>query len=338
MSKTCTKCETVKPASEFPNQKAQRDGKAPRCKSCAHEYKLRHYAKNRERILAYQSEYAKNNPEVGKRGNENYRKNHPERVANYAKVRNERNPEVNIRRRRKAKNDNPLHVLFTQTRSRARNSGIAFEIEEKHLSIPSRCPILDIPLHRTEGFRTDGTPSLYKLIPELGYIPGNVAIISHRANTLKADGTAEEHRRIAEWVEERLVSPDMSISFSDQSDDDLKRAHALTLLARKRSRTNGTLFAIKDEDVLIPKFCPVLGIRLEAGKGKLHDNSPTLDRIIPELGYVPGNVAVISWRANRIKNVGTGEEHRKVADWMDAQLELLAAYPSINQTTSAALD
>jgi hypothetical protein len=46
-----------------------------------------------------------------------------------------------------------------------------------------------------------------------------------------------------------------------------------------------------------------------------------LDRIIPEEGYVAGNVNVVSYRANRIKNDGTAEEHLKIADWMDSMLQ-----------------
>lgn len=43
----------------------------------------------------------------------------------------------------------------------------------------------------------------------------------------------------------------------------------------------------------------------------------SLDRIVPSLGYVPGNVAVISHRANRIKSDATADELRAVADWLD---------------------
>jgi hypothetical protein len=37
-----------------------------------------------------------------------------------------------------------------------------------------------------------------------------------------------------------------------------------------------------------------------------------LDRIIPELGYVPGNVKIISMRANRIKTNATIEDIKNV--------------------------
>jgi hypothetical protein len=36
----------------------------------------------------------------------------------------------------------------------------------------------------------------------LGYISGNVFIISLRANMLKSDGTPDEHRAIAKWAGE----------------------------------------------------------------------------------------------------------------------------------------
>jgi len=62
-------------------------------------------------------------------------------------------------------------------------------------------------------------------------------------------------------------------------------------------------------------MCPVLGIPLDYsfGKGSRTDNSPSIDQILPGEGYKIGNVVVVSWRANRIKNDGTPEEHQKIA-------------------------
>jgi hypothetical protein len=70
-------------------------------------------------------------------------------------------------------------------------------------------------------------------------------------------------------------------------------------------------------DLELPDLCPVLGIPLDYsfGKGLRTDNSPSIDKIVPSKGYVPGNCIVISWRANRIKNDGTPEEHKKIADF-----------------------
>ncbi len=53
-----------------------------------------------------------------------------------------------------------------------------------------------------------------------------------------------------------------------------------------------------------------------------HPDSPSVDKLIPALGYVKGNVAVISRRANQIKSDCTsGDELRQVADWLDAELK-----------------
>lgn len=63
--------------------------------------------------------------------------------------------------------------------------------------------------------------------------------------------------------------------------------------------------------------CPVLGIPLVSGQDTAH-NSPTLDKIVPALGYVPGNVAIISRRANAIKSDATAGEILKVYEWLSA--------------------
>lgn len=73
-------------------------------------------------------------------------------------------------------------------------------------------------------------------------------------------------------------------------------------------------------DVVIPLFCPWLGISLRRNQGHVGDDSPTLDRLVPKRGYVKGNVIVISALANRIKNSGAVEQIRAVADGLQAAL------------------
>lgn len=72
----------------------------------------------------------------------------------------------------------------------------------------------------------------------------------------------------------------------------------------------------------IPDTCPILGIKLNydgtgiEGNWSRNDNSPSLDKIIPSLGYTKGNIQIISWRANRIKNDSTPEELMRIALYM----------------------
>ena len=78
--------------------------------------------------------------------------------------------------------------------------------------------------------------------------------------------------------------------------------------ARRRAKRDSLDFTIKRSELVIPEICPVLGIPLfYLPDGKTGDNTPSLDRIIPSLGYVKGNVAVISKKANIMKQNNTLE-------------------------------
>ena len=79
----------------------------------------------------------------------------------------------------------------------------------------------------------------------------------------------------------------------------------------------GLPFDIELDDIVIPEVCPVLGIPINVslGRGRRKPDSPSLDKFIPEKGYTKGNIAVISWRANWLKNNGTTDEWLKIAAW-----------------------
>lgn len=81
--------------------------------------------------------------------------------------------------------------------------------------------------------------------------------------------------------------------------------------AKQRAKTKGLEFNIDISDIELPKVCPLLGIPLSSSYrevGKTIDNSYSIDRINPNKGYVKGNVWVISYKANRIKNDASLEE------------------------------
>lgn len=86
--------------------------------------------------------------------------------------------------------------------------------------------------------------------------------------------------------------------------------------AKYRAKKKGLSFTITKDDIVIPEFCPVFGIRLETSPevGR-SDASPSLDRIDNSEGYVKGNVIVVSWLANRIKSDATVEQLRIVTDF-----------------------
>lgn len=88
--------------------------------------------------------------------------------------------------------------------------------------------------------------------------------------------------------------------------------------ARQRARKRRVPFTITFDEITWPTHCPILGIELKTYFGQRRACGPrwdsfSLDRIKPELGYVPGNVIVVSMRANRIKSDATIEELQKIA-------------------------
>lgn len=87
----------------------------------------------------------------------------------------------------------------------------------------------------------------------------------------------------------------------------------LWIAAKTRAKKHHLPFDISIEDVVIPEHCPLLGIKLEKSKtGRLQYASPSIDKIKPELGYVKGNVWVISWRANTLKSDASLEELKMI--------------------------
>lgn len=87
--------------------------------------------------------------------------------------------------------------------------------------------------------------------------------------------------------------------------------------ARSRAQKKGLAFDLTIEDITpLPTYCPVFGVELCISNGGQSPNAYSLDRIDNTRGYVPGNVVVMSYLANRLKNDGTAEQHEQIARWM----------------------
>lgn len=85
--------------------------------------------------------------------------------------------------------------------------------------------------------------------------------------------------------------------------------------ARKRAYALNLPFSIIPTDIHIPTNCPVLGIELTL-KG-VRDTRPSLDRVIPSKGYTVENIAVISFKANRIKSDATVAELKSIVNYIE---------------------
>jgi hypothetical protein len=67
---------------------------------------------------------------------------------------------------------------------------------------------------------------------------------------------------------------------------------------------------------IMPDKCPVFGEEFTSRGVGLNSWSPSIDKIDPKLGYIRGNIQVISMYANRMKQDASPEQLRMFAEWV----------------------
>ncbi len=82
---------------------------------------------------------------------------------------------------------------------------------------------------------------------------------------------------------------------------------------RSRAKKMGLPFGLVSEDIAFPENCPICGVRLRSGN---RETLPSLDRIVPGLGYIAENVVVICGGCNRKKDNMSPEEMYAIADYV----------------------
>jgi hypothetical protein len=110
--------------------------------------------------------------------------------------------------------DSNMSILLKDCRRTAKEKNLPFNIDLEYLrSIKvDRCPIFGTLFEWDrlgEGYNTAAVPSLDKFYPELGYVKGNVAFISQKANRIKSDATEKEMYMVADWFWEEKKRRDV---------------------------------------------------------------------------------------------------------------------------------
>ena len=131
-------------------------------------------------------------------------------------------------------------------------------------------------------------------------------------------------KRCPEWRRADLDLPrrmeELAIyerKWGNKSGTELYQIQRQKLRAKKANAMRvGYTFTVQYGDLVWPTHCPVLGLELDYFAESRQENSPSFDRFDTDRGYEPGNVHIVSWRANRIKNDGTAEEHEKIAEYI----------------------
>ena len=220
----CRTCKQEKPLSEFNKDNRHSSGYATQCKECKRAYDKSRYEK------------VKNNPEFHAKKLEHgqkYRETHKEQIKNYSTEYNMR-PEVVSRKATwyqekmsKMSIKERLELMVKRASHRAKLKEVDFNITWEDIEYVEICPILEIPLNwgetSNEGGRNINTPSLDRINPELGYIKGNVKVISTLANMMKSSASKEQiHlfcKNIDKYLEnEEIVRPAEKKESAEQED------------------------------------------------------------------------------------------------------------------------
>jgi len=189
LSKVCVDCGIEKPIDDFHLHCLQPDGHHSDCKDCARARINQHYKDPgvKERKSAYNKEYQDSRPreyfrEKANRGNRN--------------------------RKKKDLRLYKLRFMLRSAKSRAKKKNLPFDISEAEFGGFRQldyCPVFPhIELKWDNDKIMDNSPTIDRIIDELGYIRGNVRIISWLANRIKSNATAAEILLLAKDVENRI--------------------------------------------------------------------------------------------------------------------------------------
>lgn len=192
-TKICYICKKEKDIQEFNKDRRQPDGHARLCKECKHKRDKESYERRKN-----DPEYHKKKLEQGAK----YRLAHKEQIKAYSNDYNSR-PEVIERKaqwyqdkRESMSIEERLKEMVRRARNRAKEKNVPCTITWKDIKYRETCPLLGIKLNwgftTNEGGRNIDTPSLDRINPILGYVPGNVCIISTLANMMKSSASLEQ--------------------------------------------------------------------------------------------------------------------------------------------------
>jgi hypothetical protein len=144
-------------------------------------------------------------PEQEKEYHRKWREKNKVKLNAYQKEWSKKHPGKKAATRRKLVINNPEKSMLYSSKFRAKKNNVEFTITKDDINIPLICPVLRQPIIKEciEGGKTGpkgNSPSIDRIDNSKGYIPGNIQIISNKANTMKSSATPEELINFALWV------------------------------------------------------------------------------------------------------------------------------------------
>lgn len=197
--KICCCCK--QPNKEFHKNKSKPDGLKNECTDCVREQNRR----NKEKVaIRGKKSYEKHKKENAKKQKEQRKHGGIKREISYREQNREKIRMMNT----VYKKDGTLNLtvlvnnMFSGAKVRAKKQKVPFTITKDHIKEllkDMRCYYFGIELKpASDTFSHKYSPTLDKVIPELGYVPSNIVLCSYKANSIKDKGTLEELKMIVE--------------------------------------------------------------------------------------------------------------------------------------------
>jgi hypothetical protein len=175
----CLKCNQIKSVDEFPKDKKAKNGL--RSTTCCHKCLMDSIVEGRRQ----------------RRGCGKSRDEITEEQLNYRLIEQAR--------KKIAYEKNQIRALIRGAKARAKKQGLDFNLNHDNIKKPEVCPILGIPLIKSDKYPSAGSASIDRFDKSKGYTEDNINIISMRANTIKTDATFEEFEAVYKWWKAELT-------------------------------------------------------------------------------------------------------------------------------------
>lgn len=191
--KKCPKCLTEKTFSQFAINRTKSSGVSSWCKECTQKDSREWRSKNLEIVRSYNKKWNKINAERIREALRLWLESHP----------GEKPPKKPGKPRNRKRNNKIFweEMAVFRCKYRASKKGVPFamgvsDFLDSSGALPRVCPIFPhIKLDYSAGPDRRLWASVDRIVPELGYVSGNVCIISAAANTWKNNGSNPQERR-----------------------------------------------------------------------------------------------------------------------------------------------
>jgi hypothetical protein len=217
----CAHGNALQPLSNFHKDSSSDDGHNTMCKTCILARQKLYNANNSEKRKAKCKKWYENNTEYAKEQSQKWRDEHPEQAketkrtyysTHKEKIKLSQQATVNKKRayynhmKNMYKRSHWAQKILGECHRRAKKKGVPFDMKASDLfdpktgAVPEFCPIFPhIRIDYNGGPDRRCWPSVDRIVPELGYVTGNVWVISFSANTWKMNGSnpAERKRIVA---------------------------------------------------------------------------------------------------------------------------------------------